>query len=312
MVTAWGDTAQPDGRHLGPAVRDLLTIVDYRSYLRWVRTGGKPQRSERRAGRPPVAAVIVEIALRIGRETRLGYGAILGDLRRLGHEAVSRRTVGYVLRRHGIHPAPDRAGPTWTEFLRTNAPTLLVSDFFSKRTFSLRTGFRTFYTLFFLHVGSRRVLVSGATGHPDAAWMSQQARNLSLWIESLPKRPKRILRDRDTKFTRGFDAILCDEGVETVRTPFRNPNLNAYAESWVATVKRECLDHFWLPSPTRLRRVLREYETYYNDVRPHSALRYRAPTHDPKARDPTPAEPGEVISRTWCAGLIRSYHKRAG
>lgn len=294
-------------------VRDLLSIVDYRTYLRWVRTDGLPQRhGNRRMGRPTIARAVMEIVTRIGRESTLGYGMILGELRRLGYRAACQRTVGYILRRNGIPPAPDRHDNTWARFLPLNAPTLLVTDFLTKRTFSLRGGLRTFYTLFFLHVGTRRILHLASTEHPDAAWVSQQARNLCMAFDTLPRCPRRLLRDRDTKFTVGFDRLLESEGIRVVRLPRRSPNLNAYAESWVATVKRELLDHFFLPSPTRLQWLLCEYVAYYNSTRPHRGLAYRAPMHDPRARDPTQVEPPDVVSRTWCAGLIRSYHRRVG
>jgi transposase InsO family protein len=149
---------------------------------------------------------------------------------------ISATTVRTILLRGGLDPAPRRTGQSWTEFLRSQAAGNLATDFFTVETIRLKT----LYVLFFIELRTRRVHLAGVTTHPDSAWVTQQARNLA--IGERLSGVRFLVRDRDTKFSRPFDAVLSAEGVRIIRTPIRAPRANAFAERFVRTVRRECLD----------------------------------------------------------------------
>jgi putative transposase len=156
-----------------------------------------------------------------------GCVRIQGELRKLGI-GVGASTVRRILRRAGLGPAPRRTGPTWTEFLRAQGRGVVACDFFTLETVWLRT----LYVLFFIELSTRRVHVAGSTSRPDSAWVTQQARNLE--ITGRLEDRHILLRDRDAKFSGGFDEVLRTEGLAVVKTPIRAPKANAFAERWVA------------------------------------------------------------------------------
>jgi hypothetical protein len=164
----------------------------------------------------------------------------VGALANLGHP-VSDRTVGNILRRHHIAPAPERSrSTTWKEFIRSHTDVLAGADFFSVEVLTWR-GLVTYYVLFFIAVGTRRVCLAGITRHPDAGWMEQVARNASMQHSGYLNGCRYLLHDRDQKFCREFRETLAAGGVQCLPLPARSPNLNAYAERWVRSIKEECL-----------------------------------------------------------------------
>ena len=185
-----------------------------------------------------------------------GYLRIRGELLKLGVR-VSATAIRTVLRRHGLGPAPRRGGLSWGEFLRAQAHGILAFDFFTVETAWLRT----LYVLFAIELGSRRVHVLGITTNPDSAWVTQRARNLA--VGERLREIRFVIRDRDSKFSGSFDEVFRTEGARVVKTPVRAPKANAFAERWVRTARRECLDHLLVPwktppgaGPSRVRDAL--------------------------------------------------------
>jgi transposase InsO family protein len=255
-------------------------------------------------GRPPIDPDIRDLVARLGRENpRWGYQRIRGELLKLGIR-VSATTVRTILLRHGLDPAPRRGGPTWTEFLRSQASGILATDFFTVETI----GLKTLYVLFFIELSTRRVHMAGVTERPDSAWVTQQARNLA--IEERLSGVRFLVRDRDAKFAGPFDAVLRAEGVRVIRTPVRSPRANAFAERFVGTVRRECLDQGLIYGPRHLEHVLGAYIDHYVGERPHRGLGMAVPAGDgaPEVRGTTNAP---IERRDVLGGLIHEYRRAA-
>jgi putative transposase len=171
-------------------------------------------------------------------------------------------------RRTGLSPAPRRTGPSWSEFLRSQAGGIIATDFFTVETVWLRT----LYVLVFVELGSRRVHVSSSTSHPDSAWVTQQARNLVIDLGDRSTGIRFLIHDRDAKFSGPFGEVFRPEGAETILTPVRAPNANAYAERLISTLRAECLDWTLILGRRHLDRTLRTYAEHFNRQMPHRAL----------------------------------------
>src|SRR5450759_2215959 len=283
-------------------------LVRPETLLRWHRGLVRKKWTYRRMGqpgRPPVEPDARALIVRLGRENpRWGYQRIRGELLKLGIR-VSATTVRTILLRSGLNPAPRRTGPTWTEFLRSQAAGILATDFFTVETI----GLKTLYVLFFIELSTRRARLAGVTEHPDSAWVTQQARNLA--IEERLSGVRFLVRDRDAKFSGSFDAVLRAEGVRVIRTPIRAPRANAFAERFVRTVREECLDHLLIYGPRHLERVLQAYVAHYLEERPHRGLSlavpagYRTPQHVRGTTQP-PIQRRDVLG-----GLIHEYRRAA-
>jgi putative transposase len=258
-------------------------IVTPQTLLRWHcelirRRWAQPQR---RRGRPAVERRVRELVLRLARRNpRWGYPRIAGELLKLGVR-VSPSTVRRLLLAAGLTPAPRRDGPSWREFLRHQATSVLACDFFSVETITLRR----YYILFFIELGSRRVHLAGCTSNPSGAWVTQQARNLS--FSGLFERTRFLIHDRDRKFSAAFDEVLRSEGIKTIHTPIQAPQANAYAERFVRTVRAECLDWLLILGRRHLERVLRRYVNHYNAERPHRALALLPPEGSDRRNRPS-------------------------
>jgi putative transposase len=268
------------------------------------------QGSERKPGRPRTPEDIRRLVLKIARETGWGFARILGELRKLGIRNVSKTTVADILRGAGLDPGPKRGAGTWSDFVRRHAATLWACDFLSVRSATLK-GFVDLYVLFFIHIGSRRVFVSGVSAEPCAVWVAQQARNATMEMADWGLPASRVFIDHDAKFTRDFDAVFAAEGTAVQRVGPRAPNLNAYAERWVQSLRQECLDHFLVMGETHLRHILKEYLEHYNGERPHQA-RGNVPLPDADAEPRIPPFPSGVVRhRERLGGLLRHYHRAA-
>jgi putative transposase len=248
------------GVSLEHRVDDLISIVSVKTYKRWLREqreGLEPGQ----VGRPrKITASVRELILRLAREN-VGWGVrrIVGELRKLGM-VPSRSTVRRVLVDEGMLPDPDRRAPKgvitpWRTFVGMYLETLVACDFFCKSVWTL-TGRHVAYCLMFIHVGSRKAFVSPSTYHPTELWVQQQARNVSMWLEDEGLSMTHLVHDRDTKFTAAFDGLFKATGIEIVKTPLQSPIANAFAESWIGTLKRECLNHFYCFSLSHLDHIM--------------------------------------------------------
>ena len=179
---------------------------------------------------------------------------------------------------------------------------MLACDFFTVETITLQT----LYVLFFIEIGSRRVHLAGCTSTPDNAWVTQQARQFTWTLAENPHDEMRyLIHDRDTKFSSAFETVFQTEGFECIRTPFRTPVANAFAERWVRSVREECLDHLLILNQRHLKRVLTEYVDYYNRARPHQGLAQNIPIATEFSQK------GSIHCRKVLGGVLRDYYRKA-
>ena len=220
----------------------------------------------KRVGRPRVAEEIERLVVRMAKENpSWSYDRIVGALANLGHR-LSDQTVGNILRRHGLSPAPKRKQTvSWKDFIRSHRDVLVGMDFFTAEVLTLK-GLLTYYVLFFIHLETRRVSLAGFTPYPDQEWMEQQARNMTMEQWGWLRVCRYLLHDRDTKFCESFRELIESGSVKPMRLPARSPNLNSYAERWVRSVKEECLAKLILFGESSLRRALQQYLLHYKYV----------------------------------------------
>jgi putative transposase len=287
-------------------LRDVLLLFQPETVLKWhrelVRRKWTYQATKPR-GRPHTSKAIEALVVRFARENAdWGYGKIVGELGKLGYE-ISEQTIANILERHGLPPAPERRGSvSWRHLMTHYKEQILACDFFTVDTLFLQT----VYVLFFIELHTRRVYLAGCTAQPDSAWVTQQARQMVWQLEAREPAIHFLIHDRDTKFGATFDTVFQSTRVHIIRTPFRAPNANAYAERRVRTVRQECLNKLFILNETHLRRVLREYIAYYNARRPHQGLgqRFSIP-------GPTPARTGVICCHPVLGGLIHDYDRAA-
>jgi len=265
-----------------PRKRWAVFLVTPATLLRWhrqliARHWTYPHTGKRHA----LPEETVELVIRLARENpRWGYQRIVGEARKVGVR-VSASSVRSILRRNGLGPAPVRStkGPFWVEFLRARAGGMVAIDFFTVDTVSLSR----VYVLFLIEVETRRVHLLGISGHPTGLWVTQVARNLLMEFDEQANRFRFLVRDRDTKFTAGFDAVFASAGIDVLRIPPSAPRANAYAERWVRSVRAECLDWILIFNQNHLQKVLDSYLAHYNGGRPHRGLHLDIPRHHRRA-----------------------------
>jgi putative transposase len=180
---------------------------------------------------------------------------------------------------------------------------MLAVDFFTVETISLQR----LYVLFFIELGSRRVHLAGCTANPTGAWVTQQARQLAWTIAERPAPLRFLIRDRDSKFSRDFDAIFASEGIEIIKTPVRAPKANAIAERFVRTARTECLDWLLIVNRRHLERVLRVFVDHYNSHRPHRSLDLAPPDPDAPTLHVVRSPGAGIERRDRLGGLIHQY-----
>ena len=304
----WADRAllaallrvMPKARHRG-----LRLLVTPDTILRWhrdiVRRRWAARSARGRTGRPATRRNIQALIRRLARENPdWGYRRIHGELAGLGVN-IAASTVWEILKASGVDPT-RRSGPTWPQFLRSQAEAILACDFF---TADLLDGTQA-YVLAVIEHATRRIHILGVTLHPTGQWTAQQARNLLMDLGDQVHRVKFMIRDRGSNFTGAFDAVLADAGIRTVLCSIQTPRMNAIAERWIGGCRRELLDRTLVWNRVHLRRILGQYGTHHNQHRPHRFLNGAAPLKP--LPEPVDLDLYRIRKHAQVGGLINEYH----
>ncbi len=299
------------GKLLGrKMLREFASIVTPDTILRWHHrlVAMKWDYSAKRGpGRPRLAIIIRRLVVRFALENRSwGYGKLQGAIEHLGH-TISTESIANILRENGIEPTSERSRrKTWNEFLKTHWDTMAAADFFTVEVWSWR-GLVTYYMLVFMDLSTRRVHLGGITTNPNTAWMMQIAKNVTDPFDGFLEDKKFLIIDRDTKYCEAFRHVLRTAGTEPIRLPPRSPNMNAYMERFVKSIKHESTDQLILFSERSLHRVVSEYLEFYNGERFHQGM-HNQPLTEPES---CTTDDGEVTCRERLGGLLRYYHRQA-
>jgi transposase InsO family protein len=220
---------------------------------------------------------------------------------------VGRGTIANTLREQGIDPAPERGKHTsWSAFLKAHWECVAATDFFTVEVCTVR-GLVTFYVLFFLDLASRTVKIAGVTTNPADAWMTQIARNLTDPDEGFLRRTRYLILDRDTKYSDGFRGFPFREGVQVIRLPPRSPNLNAFAERFVRSIKEECLSRMIFFGEASLRHALAQYMAHYHRERNHQGMGNQLLQNSGTLARVC----GAIRRRHRLGGMLSFYHRQA-
>lgn len=292
------------------ALLELDTIVSPDTLMRWHRrlVAQKWDFSRRRGpGRPGIMREISQLIVRMAVDNPgWGYTRIQGALENLNHK-VGRGTIANALKANGIEPAPERGRRTrWSTFLRAHWKMFAASDFFSVEVWTPR-GLITHYALFVIGLAERVVHVAGITTRPHEAWMLQVGRNLLDDAEEVLRGKRYLIIDRDSKYSLRFREFVQEGGTEVIRLPPLSPNLNAFAERFVRSVKEECLEKLIFVGQGSLRRAITEYVAHYHEERNHQGLENRLIRRKPA----NSANDAAINRRTRLGGMLSYYHRAA-
>jgi len=256
-------------------LQQVATIVTPETLMAWHRkliAQKYDGSSFRTPGRRRTAEEIADLVARMAKESSSwGYRRIQGALANLGH-ALAYNTIANILKRNGIEPAPERSRKTsWKEFLSRHWDQIVASDFFTVEVWT-PNGLQRCVVLFFMELSTRRVEIGGIARRAHGLWMSQIARNLSDEVDGFFKGKRYLIHDRDPLYTAEFLTMLAEAGIQSVRLPPRSPNLNAYAEPFVRTIKESCLERMILFGEEALRKAVADFIVHYHFERNHQGL----------------------------------------
>jgi putative transposase len=301
--------AHPLGRK---RVKEIAAIATPNTLLRWYQRliaqkfdGSTPRRPR---GRPHVAEEVEQLVVRMAEDNRTwGYRRIQGARANLGHH-IDAITVRHILRRHHLEPAPQhrRVGMSWSQFLTLHGEVMAATDFFTVEVATWH-GLVTYYVHFVMELATRRVEIAGITPYPTAAFMQQCARQLTDPCEGFLLGKRYLLHDRDTKYTQAFDVLMKDSGVEPIVLPPQSPNLNAYCERFVRSIKEEALEQMVMLGERSLYDAMQQYLTHYLTERNHQGLDNQLIVREGAGGCQT----GPVVRRERLGGLLSYYHREA-
>jgi putative transposase len=273
----------------------------------------------KRKGRPRLAAMIRELVIKLAKESGWGYTRILGELRKLKVGPISRQSIKNILIENGFEPGPKRGMGTWSEFIEIHKDTLWQIDFFSKYVWT-RRGPRQIFALAAIHIGTREEIVTPGTFNPNAGWMETQVHDLLEYTEHENLDCSIIIRDFDGKYSRVFDQIFKDRKIKVKPVGPRAPNLNAFIERWVQSIKFEALNHFICFGREHFDHIVACYVAYYNRYRPHQGIGNvllprpgKVPQYEADGDEAValPLDLDEIKCETSLGGLLRHYYREA-
>jgi putative transposase len=256
-------------------------------------------------GRPRKSDQTEYLIVRLAQDNGWGYRRICGEMQKLGHKLCA-GTVRNMLTKNGLPPAPQRKGMSWRRFIKSHLDVAWAADFFTEEVWTMG-GLVTFYTLFLIHLKTRRVHIAGCTANPDCAWVKQQARKFSLALGDIDEQCRYLIHDRDASFA-GFDCIVKAQGIKIVKTPPMAPMCNAFAERFVREA-RQTLNQIIALGPGHFRHALRCIEQHHNKQRPHQGIGNQIPLGFDYPE--TPANVIEVDCKSSLGGLLNHYYKKA-
>ncbi len=281
--------------------KDALFIVQpdtvlrwHRDWFRWMwRRKSTPKQS---GGRRPLSGRVVQLIRRMARENPLwGSERIRGELLKQQIGVAKSSIQKYTQGRRAIGPT----GQTWGTFLRNHAFEIWACDFL--QTYDAL--FRTIFVFVIIELGSRHVVHVNVTRRPTDAWVAQQLREATPFGEG----PRFLIRDNDGKYGAQFQHTADGAGIEILKTPVEAPRANAFYERFMGSLRRECLDYMLILSEQHLRRIVREYITYFNQARPHQGLHQRIPCNPPLPKETD----GEIVGIPVLGGLHHDYRRKA-
>jgi putative transposase len=304
-------------KNLGSALNELATIVHPGTIRRWIReASGKKSARRKKTGRPRTPEQIEKLILKLAKDTGWGYTRILGELRKLGIQSVTRNTVKKILKRNGYDTGPKRGPGTWDEFITRHAKTLWQCDFFSKKIVS-KNGLRDVFVLVFLHVKTRQVYITPSTYKPDQAWMIEQANAFIAHTKSEKVPCKILMHDNDGKYSRPFLDVFNNAKIKLHRTAIRSPNTVAFVERFVQTIQQEVSDHFIVFGHKHMDVLRKEFQDHYHQERPHQGLDNELIVRRSEYKRMSRSHASDTIhlSDIRCderlGGLLKSYSRKA-
>ena len=299
------------GKSLGrKLLSTVCSIVTPDTILRWHRKliAQKYDGSAHRGlGRPRVLGLIQRLVVRMARENRTwGYERIQGALSNLSFN-ICETTVKRILKDHGIEPAPERSKKTtWNEFISAHWESLAAADFFTIEVWT-PFGLVRYMVLFVIDLSTRRVEIVGIAPDPNGTWMKQIARNLTDCFDGFLIGKRYLIHDRDPLYTSAFTSVLKSTGIRCIKLPPKSPNLNAYAERFVRSIKYECLNRMIFFGEKHLRFTINQYVEHYHTERNHQGIGNRLIDRNDNGEQCT----GAVESRSRLGGMLKYYHRRA-
>src|SRR3982075_3009514 len=274
-----------------PSILKAVTIVQPETLVSWHRAGFRSYwrwKSRRRGGRPRIEIELRALIRQMSRENLLwGAPRIHGELLKLGFNVAQSSVAKYMVKRRG----PPSQG--WKTFLRNHAPDIAAMDLFVVPTI----GFDLLYAFVVVRHGRRDLVWINVTANPTADWVARQITEAFPWDEA----PHYLIRDRDRIYTSVVTRRLRAVGIRDKPTGPASPWQNGFAERLIGSIRRECLDHIIVLGEMHLRRILRSYARYYNEIRTHRSLDKAAPVTRPVQRV------GVIISRAVLGGLHHHY-----